>query len=445
MTRLLREVDDRGKGDFLGVGLCDKTSLEVAFTSLREQNAGVNLEQIDQLLADWKNKLDLISQNLIDLHGLPTYQRLAGVSGFPKAELTGVTKARVTPALEAMNTLFQHFDLLVATINKAFELRKQLPRFLASEQKIEQIEQILTGASVQLAVVQIPLAQRGLLSAATTANAIAPDDLLAAMTSAFQSAKDVVVAVDDAWTHLEPSLVNVETEIISLQRLADSLGQGSFNELLAASEQLASLRYRVESDPLGVSADFDREIQPLVTQVRGSLEHWVNQQNQIRDNLESAHKLLKQLVELNRQAAECFAESKEKVVDHSTLQTPLAQEQIDALSQWLTRLEAKFAERLVTPVRVGLDNWTARAKEYIAAEERAWNANKAPVETRQELRGRLDALKAKALARGLAEDAILYELAENAKRLLYTRPTPLDKAAQLVSQYEKRLNNQLHH
>jgi exonuclease VII small subunit len=404
----------------------------------------VNLEQIDQWLADWKKKIDIVSQNLIDLHGLPTYHRLTGVSGFPKIELTGVTQARVTPALEAMSNLFQHFDLLVTTIGKAVELRKQVPRFLGSEQKIREIEAILTGTSIQLAVVQIPLAQRGLLSAATTANAIAPNELLAAMTNAFQVARDAVVAVDEAWLRLEPNLAAAEAEIISLQKLANSLGQGSSSELVIARQKIAAISTSIESDPLGVSADFDREIQPLIARVRASLEELVKQLHQIRDNLETAHELLKQLVELNRQATESFAESQEKVIDHSTLQTPLAQEQIDALSQWLTRLETKFAEGIVNPVRVGLENWTAKVKEYIAAEERAYTANRAPLETRQELRGRLDALKAKALARGLAEDAILTELAQNAKQLLYTRPTPLDQAAELVSQYEKRLNSQLH-
>jgi hypothetical protein len=44
----------------------------------------------------------------------------------------------------------------------------------------------------------------------------------------------------------------------------------------------------------------------------------------------------------------------------------------------------------------------------------------------------------------MAEDATLTELAKEAKQLLYTRPTPLEKAAELVSQYEKRLNSQPH-
>jgi hypothetical protein len=147
-------------------------------------------------------------------------------------------------------------------------------------------------------------------------------------------------------------------------------------------------------------------------------------------------------VELHRQTEAAFVESREKVGDYPGVQNPLAQETIDALCQWLSRLETKFAEGLLNPVRVGLDNWMAKAREYIAAEEKACIANNAPLKLRQELRGRLDALKAKALARGLVEDAVLTKLAEQAKQLLYTRPTPLEKAAELVSQYEKRLNSQ---
>ncbi len=402
----------------------------------------MTLEQIDQLLADWRNKIDLIGQNLMELYELPTYQRLSGTSGFPKAYLTGLSEAQITPALEAMSNLFQDFDLLLKTVEQATELRKQVPRFLASEQKLQEIEQILTGASIQLPAVHTPLAHRGLLTAAETANAIAPDQLLAAMTSAFQVAKDAVLAVDQAWSHLEPTLANAEAEIISLQTLADSLGQGSLSELVAAHRNIAALRTSIESDPLGVRADFDRDIQPLIARVKTTLEQLVQQQTQIRENLEIGHQLLNQLVELHRQAELAFAESREKVVDHSTLQMPLASEQIDALSQWLTRLETKFSEGFLYPVHVGLDNWIAKARESIAIEERAWNANKAPLETRQELRGRLNAFKAKALALGLAEDATLSELANKANQLLYTRPTPLEQAAELVSQYEKRLNSQ---
>ena len=402
----------------------------------------MTLEEIDKLLADWKKKIDLVGQNLIDLHGLPTYQRLTGVSDHSATQMTGVTQGRLRPALEAMNDLFGYFDLLVKTVDKATQLRALIiPRFLRSPQKLQEIEQLLTLPSIQLTVIQTPLAERGLLSAAETSNAIAPQELLVLMTNTFNVVKEVVLAVDEAWSRLQPLLVEAQAEIQQLQKFADSLLLDSLKELSDVSQKITSLRDRIESDPLGVSADFTTEIQPQIARVRNFLEQIAKQQQLLRLSFARAHQLQSQLVELHRLCDAAFTESTLKVVDHSVLQTPLANEQIEALSSWLSRLETKFAEGLVNPVQVGLENWTAKVKEYITAVEKAYAANKAPLETRAELRGRLEALKAKALARGLAEDATLTELAILAQQLLYSQPTPLDKAAQLVSQYEKRLRS----
>lgn len=400
----------------------------------------MNLDDIDRLLSTWQTQLDCVSQNLLELQELPTYQRLAGEGGFPKEKLTGVTEAQVKPTLEAINDLFQYFEMLLATINKANQLRVSLPRFLASEQKIREIEEILTTASIQLPVVRTPLAQRGLLSAATRENFITPDRLLAAMTQAFETSRDVILAIDTAWLNLEPILINAQTEIIAIQKLANSLGIATLPELTAAQEKLKAINNKISTDPLAVSGNFHQEIEPIILQAKSSLQQLAKQRQEIKENIQNGYKLLNKLIELNHQAKTALAESQVKVTDHSQLQTPLPQAEIDALSQWLNRLETKFNEGLFTPVNIGWQNWNAKAREYIAREEKAFAANQKPIETRMELRGRLDALQAKALARGMAEDKILSELGQQAKELLYTRPTPLDKATELVLQYEKRLN-----
>ena len=59
------------------------------------------------MLEGWHLRLTSAAQNLMDLHALPTYQRLAGTDGQPKAALTGATAARVHPILNAMGTLFK--------------------------------------------------------------------------------------------------------------------------------------------------------------------------------------------------------------------------------------------------------------------------------------------------------------------------------------------------
>jgi hypothetical protein len=400
----------------------------------------VTLEKVDQVLADWKNKVNVAGQNLFDLQELPTYQRICGSSGFPKVQLTGITAMRVNPALEAMDDLFQHFDLLVQVLDKAIKLRSQLPRFLVPEEKLEEIKELLTGASIQLPVVHTPLAQRGLLTGASKENAVTPAQLLKVMNNAFQVAKDAVLAVDAAWAHLDLMLVDADSQILSLQRLAESLGMGALGELVQAQNAIASLRLNVEEDPLGVNIDWKKQAEPVITRTKITLEEAVKRQKEIQQKLTDAHQSLQQLKDIHTKAITAFAESQEKVVDLSMLQTPLSEEQIDALNQWLTKLETKLNEGLVNPVMVGLNNLTIKTKEYITLEQRAYIANNAPLAARRELRGRLDALQAKAMARGLIEDVTLTQLAQQAKQLLYTRPTPLDQAAELVSLYEKRLN-----
>ena len=181
----------------------------------------MTLEQIDQLLADWQARLDLVSQNMLALQELATYQRLAGDAGFSKALLTGVTAAQVAPALDAMNQVFQYFDLLLPTIHRAVALRKQLPRFLGSEQQLQAIEALLVGQSIQLPIVQVPIAQRNLLSAAETVCTTTPTDLLATMTRTFAVARDTILAVDAAWSRLEPALAQAEAEIQALPQQAN--------------------------------------------------------------------------------------------------------------------------------------------------------------------------------------------------------------------------------
>jgi hypothetical protein len=392
-------------------------------------------DEIDQLLTDWKDKLTVVSQNLLELQELPTYQRLGLV------QLNGVTAARVTPALAAMNDLFQYFDLLVQTVDKANNLRQQLPRFMVSEQKIEEIKRLLLNNSIELSVVKTPLAERELLSTTKKINAITPTDLLTVMIHAFSVARDAVLAVDTAWEKLDTILADAESQINALEKLAASLGKDSVSELTQARTAITSVKQRIEQDPLGVSTEIEQQIQPILTQVKSSLAKLAKQQIQGRENLATARTALEKLQEIHNQSLVAFTESQEKVVDHSVVEIPLTPAQIDALSQWLDRLETKFAEGLVNAVMVGITNWLAKAKEHIVLAEQVYTAHNNLLQIRRELRGRLDALQAKALALGLIEDGILTNLATQSKQLLYTSPTPLNQAAKLVTEYEKRLNN----
>ena len=66
-------------------------------------------------------------------------------------------------------------------------------------------------------------------------------------------------------------------------------------------------------------------------------------------------------------------------------------------------------------------------------------ANRAPLATRNELRGRLDAYRAKAYRLGLLENPALAALYARAQEVLFTAPTDLAAADELVRRYQQAL------
>ena len=77
----------------------------------------------------------------------------------------------------------------------------------------------------------------------------------------------------------------------------------------------------------------------------------------------------------------------------------------------------------------------------MVATRRATDACRAPLAARNELRGRLDAYRAKANALGLLEEPRLCALYDQAHTSLYTAPTDLAAAIGLVEQYQQALSH----
>ena len=402
----------------------------------------LTLEQIDRALAEWHDRLRLATDNLLMLDDSLTYKRLEGKDGLPPTRLTGVTQAQVTPALAAMHDLFQHIGRLGEVVERAGELRKSLPRFLPNSDTLRQIEQLLLGPSIKLPSARTPLAQRSLMSAAETPQTITPARLLEVMTQAFDVARSAISAVDAAWARLEPGLGEWELQAGELQRVAASLGEADAPDLLAARNRLAALRARVESDPLGVSGDFDAEVRPLLERARARLQETAGQRDRMQAELARARALLAQLNALHGECLAALDLCRQQIADASGLKAPLNPEWLAELERWLATLEDAQRQGRWKAARVGLDRWLQTAGEYIGSERAACIANKAPLELRSELKGRLSALKVKAQARGMAQNPGLSALVVEAETLLRQCPTPVARIAHLVSEYEKTVSNQ---
>jgi hypothetical protein len=399
----------------------------------------MSLETIDQLLSDWRKKLDVISQNLIELQDLPTYQRLAGEAGFPPPNLLGQTRSRVDPALSAMTGLFEHFELLAATLNQAQGLRQQISGKRALDEKIAEIVQILTGESIQLPLVAVPLAQRDLLSASQGSDRVKPMDLMLAMVKSFETARDVVLAVDRAWANLEPKLTASFKQIQAIQTQAGSFGLTSFDQLVQAEQAISLLHDRVDRDPLGVADEFEATIAPLIQTAQASLQQVQQQQQQIHSGIAQAGAQVQQLQQLHEQALGLYQDACAKIRGEP-LQVPLAPETLIALAEWQQTLASKLAAGMVQPLVVGLQNWQVKYAAAKLVTEGAIGTATQALNRREELRGRLHALQAKAQARGKIEDVELVTLATQIHQTLFSRPSDLVQASQDLLQYDRRLN-----
>jgi hypothetical protein len=92
----------------------------------------------------------------------------------------------------------------------------------------------------------------------------------------------------------------------------------------------------------------------------------------------------------------------------------------------------------------GLADWTARATSLLDDSKRMAAENLAPIEERNQLRGLLDAYRAKAAKHGLAENRELARIFGRAQTTLYTAPTDLNHARELVLLCQARLLSHQH-
>jgi hypothetical protein len=403
---------------------------------------GLTLTQIDRLLMEWQQKGDAANQNLLDLYDLSAYQRLSGM-GNPPRNVTGITQQQASTALTAIDRLFEYLELFNHQIDRARKLRRELPSVFISDLQLHAIEHLLVATSIDLPNRQIPLAQRDLSGSNYQNRSISLTELMERMTIAFVIARDTFVAIETAWTELEAQSIATYQSLVELQQLAQKNRVSVPDSLLKAQADFTNLQLEIDRDPLGVSRNLARDLTPLITSVRDELITVAQQSQQLQSDLAIAKHSLERLSQLNRDSIESGTASQTKIVHDLPIVSPLPAAEIIELAQWLERLVIKFESGIIAPVRVGLTNWQRKVQAYTIAAEAALATNHQPLATRQELRGRLDALTAKALAKGQAEDPVLTDLATQARQVLYSSPTDLNLATDLVRKYERQLNHRL--
>lgn len=226
-----------------------------------------------------------------------------------------------------------------------------------------------------------------------------------------------------------------------LEQRARPLAAAGEPELGAVRDALDRATTAVARDPTAAPPEVDA-VERLLERARARLEQLQRQQAELPAALAGAQRRLEHIEALARRGAEGLAAAHAKVNAPTGLRQPLdpRSEGHQGLRPWLDRIEDQAAAGDWQEAAGALATWDKAAAAWEARVAEVAEANEAPVARRNELRGLLDAYRAKAAALGHDEDGRLEGLHAAARDVLYTAPCALPEAERLVREYLQAVN-----
>jgi hypothetical protein len=378
--------------------------------------------------AEAVSQRDAISANLLELDSSFGKRMLEG------STLAGRTKELWDPAAASLAGLWQTFTAYSAIVDRVAELaalRRPSPRETA------ELAELLTGPSVKLTQAPVPLARRDLADTGRRDLTLAA--AVAAMRRAFGEITEVTAAAETVWTEVAGRLSAPGEGLAKTRQLLSGLDDDELASQVAAAQQtLENLRTAVNADPLtlwqGGRADTSAadRLEAQVTALAPRIAELDQVRQQARDRIAK----LCADTEAARAERENVAAAWQRAAARVTAVPPLppgipeppadSLTALAAAGQW-SRLAAELSDcqaRLDTA-----HSQTREAERFVAS----------ALGQRDELRGMLDAYKAKAARLGAAEDPALAELYARAYDMLWTAPCDLRAAADAVTGYQRAI------
>ncbi|MFJ1597898.1 hypothetical protein [Streptomyces sp. NPDC088261] len=409
-------------------------------------------DEADRALARLEAEHEAIETSLLALQDHAGRRLLEG------AALTGVTKERWAATEQSITLLWTYFDAYSAALSGARDTRAR--RRWPNRDDLVELTETLRGSSVTLsgaAALAGPAEQRppsSITGPAQLSERFTLAELVSRMNELYARALDMVVAADSVWSALPARIDLLAAELRRTLSLAHSVGvrpgeHPAGDDLESITHELTDLRAQVVSDPLGfwrlasgssapgggrpdterydraarALEDVRREIEAVLAVRQDSEERLMR----LRDVVSRADRTLAEAraargeVLAKIAASEVPAVSGPPIVLHERLSTAAEYRrhaQWHRLSPLLESLEREAEDELL------------RARESLTAVTQ-------PLAVRAELRGRLDAYKAKVARHGMAEDPVLIERYDAARRMLWSAPCDLRVAEQAVLRYQQ--------
>ncbi|MFD4373758.1 hypothetical protein [Streptomyces sp. NPDC058486] len=395
-------------------------------------------DEVDRALARLGAEHKAVEDSLLALQDHAGRRLLEG------AGLTGTTRERWAATERTITALWSCFDAYTAALRGAREVRSR--HKWPNREELAELTERLRGDSVH---VPGGAGERALLAERFTL-----DGLVRRMNELYAVSLDVVVTADAVWSALPARIDLLAAELGRTRSLAHSVGvrpgeHPAGDELESITAELTELRSTVVTDPLAFwrpaegssapgggrpdTARYDRAALAL-EDVRREIEAVLAVR---QDSEERLLRLRDVLSRADRTLAEARVARGEVLAKIAASEVPAVSGPPTALQE---RLQAAADHRRharwhrLSPL---LDALEREAEEELLRARESLTAVTAPLAVRAELRGRLDAYRAKATRLGGADDPFLTERYDTARRMLWSAPCDLRAAEQAVLRYQR--------
>ncbi len=382
----------------------------------------MKLDDPAQRLQRLHKAAEWISANLVELE-IDSTRRL-----LESSMLEGESAVRWSAASDALTELWRRHALLEDLLHRMDSLY--------GSRRADELRFLLEAPSIELASSDVPLAERTLLGAPQVADRCSPDELLCSMSAAFDEIKTVVSAIGSAWEASIPRLDAARRLLQETSQLAEELGETGGRDLDSASDTLDRLSASITTDPLSVAPDAVDMLVRAVHAVRDDLEGIGALKRGFEAAILEARALLERLRTAVREAQAAHQELLIRISVRGTPAAPKARGELETELTGIAELAQRGAWR---EARRALADWTARSNELLDEARRALDANRAPIDARNQFRALLEAYQVKAKRLGLVEDPELEDIFARAREALYNAPTDLALVAQLVRSCQQAL------
>ncbi len=374
---------------------------------------------------------EAIQANLLDLDGSFGKRLLAGASA-----LTGQTRRQWETTSAGLASLWEKFSAYAAVIDRAGEILAT-PGRLHPARLAEAVE-LLRGPSVVVATPVSPLGQRELTAGGE--RRLTPAGAVAEMKREFPQVASLLTAAEEVWTETSDGLRLAGDALAEARSQAPGFGDADLASSLALAEAgLRDLRDVLNSDPLALWHDglVDTARLARLREQAAAVTARVAELASARDEADQRIAEVSATVSAARQAWQDAMAARERAAARIFIANLAPLPNVAGLGGRLDGLAELRAAGRWTRLASELELLGKQAGGAAKACREAERAAVALLERRDELRGLLDAYRAKAGRLGAAEDAGLASRYRQAHDLLWTAPSDLAAAAAAISDYQR--------